>query len=82
MAMSWTLMFSWDMLRSRSGSWMSRKRGRSWDSQLMSSRCSRQVCTQDRAGSSALEGWRGVLELIPSIYTHTDNYIWTHFLWY
>lgn len=54
MAMSCTLMFSWDMLSRRSGSLMFWKRGRSCTSQFMARRCNKQVCTQDRAGSRAL----------------------------
>ncbi|MEQ2158829.1 hypothetical protein GOODEAATRI_016234 [Goodea atripinnis] len=43
------------MESSRSGSLMLWNRGRSCTSQLMSSRCKKQLCTHDRAGSKALE---------------------------
>lgn len=55
MATSWTLMLSWAILSSSSGSLIFKKRGRSSTSQLMSRRCNKQVCTHDRAGRRALE---------------------------
>lgn len=76
MATSWTLMLSWAILSSSSGSLIFKKRGRSSTSQLMSRRCNKQVCTHDRAGSRALErriGFRRLDQEIKPLNPHTES---------